>query len=140
MAKKSNFLWGVVFALVVFALVLVVLSFVVRPNGALQKTQLPVRLLIADKTGFNVTNDTLDFGKLTVATSGFKRIFLRNTFSETVHVVFGASGNVSALLRYEPEVVLAPGENVTYTIYTKTIEHEPMGFYSGTFDVVFLKV
>lgn len=125
----------------IFALAVIVLAlaFFVPQEKILSETELNVRLIVSNKTGFNVTNDTLDFGKLAAYTSGSKKIILSNNFERRVKVLLSARGNVSDFLVFDEVLYIASGETLNYTIYTKEISDEAFGKYSGTLLVQFVE-
>lgn len=135
--KERNKAYFVVLVLIILVVLLVTI-FSNKKGEILEEKELPVRVEVADVTGFKV-DESLDFGRIIRGANGQKTIKIQNNYDFSVIVEFEANGDVKDLLAYEKIIRFEPGEEKNVKISTVVFENEPYGEYLGIMIVVFRK-
>jgi len=140
---KNNARLKLVIVLIFLAVIITVLSFFVeKPQQFLDEVEIPARLTVVDdvgRMGFNLTNDTLDFGKIGVGSSGSKNITLSNNYDFPIVAKLSAEGNISEFLIYDASIRLESKEKRSYPIVTSVFIEGTDGIFTGKLRIKFVK-
>jgi hypothetical protein len=133
--KNFYILSSVVFALAVLVLFM---SIFISKWSVLEKKEISTSLGIGNKTGINVSKDSISLGTLSVGNAAFRNdMILTNNYNFPIYVKFDLDGNIEPFLIFDKYVFLEPGESKNVSISTIQISDESYGFYHGKFTLVF---
>jgi|SRR3989344_6133922 len=137
--KERKNKWSIlIVALFALSLILLICTLFFRSESTLNEKGIPMQLIIGNKTGFAVTNASLDFGGLKTDTSSQKQITLFNGYSFPIIAEFTFLGNISEyMIKNNPER-LDVDERRNVTISTIVIpKNATYGNYSGSLRITF---
>ncbi len=136
--RKNNSLYFVVLFFII-SIILVALAFYLQSSLVVKRMEIPVYLGISNVTGLQVTNESLDFGRITYDSAATKKIDLSNNYNFSVNIFFNCEGKACPFLTYEEKTSLEPGEKKVFSVSTITFTNESYGKYYGKMKVVFKK-
>ena len=97
-------------------------------NAPLQKQTIPTKFTAGENMGFDLTPDSLNFGKIVPGSSATRNITITNTFDKPTITKIKSSGEISShIIVSENNFILQPEEskNITFTVYsTKNLEYK----------------
>ena len=127
--KNKSLLYIIVGTLVILAVVFFLLSLYVHYSIVLAEYEVPVSFNISNVSGFDLTKESLKFGKIVPGSSGTRYISIENPYKKRVVVELNISENLMKFLSYEPLIIIDSGEkkrigfsvvvpiNATYSSY-----------------------
>ena len=135
---KNKFL---IIALILFfiSIVLMTLSFCTERSSIIEKKEIDAFLEIGNVTGLKVTNDSLDFGRITYDSNAWKTIKVKNNYGFPVKLLLSSEGNISDFLVYDWEISLNSNESKDISISTIIFTNQTYGEYSGKLIILFEK-
>ena len=135
--KKQFKLRPFLFFLMILSLLIFLMSLFWNSSQILDRKEINAKLRISNVTGLQVTNESLDFGRIIYGSNAQKSIKIKNNYNFPIKVEFSVEGNIKPFLIYQKVVYLSPGESKNISVSTITVTDEPYGFYSGEMLVVF---
>ena len=104
------------------AIVVMVVAFLLINIMKIEKTVVPVRFGLSEKTGFDLNPQELSFGNIQINQSATRDILVSNNFKRKVKITVESRGEISEnIIVSENNFYLNPEEskNITFTVYTK---------------------
>ncbi len=139
--RKNNLILYLVICVFIISLIVFLYTLYAQSKVILKKQEIIIKLVVGDKAGFIVTNDSLNFGGLYAGTSSQKEIILPNNYGFPIKAEFSVEGNIKDFLVYAPVIYLETGEKKNVTISTIQIPKDAVyGNYSGIMTIVFKRV
>lgn len=139
-SKGKKAFYFFVFLLLGISLLLFILIFYFKSSMVLEKRQISTSLSVGNTTGFNVTTDSISFGKLTRGNAALRDdVSITNNYDFPIVIEISLDGNIKEFLKYEDEVFLNPNESKNLSFSTIEITDQEEGSYTGVFSFVFKK-
>ena len=139
-AKKSKvILYFFIILLVSISVILFLFSIFLKSSVVLDKKEIPMLLIIGEKTAFNISKESsdLNFGTIQKENSASREISVKNNYKFPILLEINAEGNIKDFLLFEKIVFFDVGEEKQIKVSTITIGDEPYGTYSGSLIITF---
>lgn len=128
MKKRKN---SFIVFLLVLSLFIFLIVFYINSKIVLEKKEIPAKLTVGNKSGFDTNATALTFGIVRPGSTSSRKIDISNDYTFPVRFEFSATGNIKDFLVFEKTVFLEPGEKKTISISTIDPEGQEEGKYSG---------
>ena len=136
---RQNKIYVVVISLFIISLVVFLFSMKVNITGntILQESEFSTSLSLGHIAGFNVSEDALSFGTITLGSVAHRNdLVITNDYGFPIKVEFSVEGDIEDLLIFDRVMYLEPGETSNFNLSTIIFSDEPYGDYSGKVYVV----
>lgn len=102
---------------------------------------LAMDLMVGEKVGFNLNNDSIHFGTTYKGGGSRRSIVVENTYSIPLKVSIELYGNISGFVSVsENDFVLLPGAREPVTFFAQTPPEVGYGNYTGTAKLGFYRI
>lgn len=129
--------------LYLFAIAIVVLSFsfiIYQETRVLGTKTLEVTYEIGDKTGFDLNDSVLSFGRLVEGSKSTRQLNLTNTFDKRAKVNFYPSDSINEVIFFNRSgYYLESGESMSISFTLAPKRGTPIGNYTGYLTVKMTK-
>ncbi len=132
--KKDNWRLKLAAIIVLVSIVMFIFALNIQSFFVLEKQEIPVKVIIGNKSAFNITKDekTLNLGVVKKGDFSSRNLSITNENNFTSIFDFDVKGNISEILLLNMgSVVLDAKEKKDIVFRTKAIEDEEFGEYSG---------
>lgn len=135
---KNNKIYIFILGLLILSALLFLFSLYLDSKKVLEHREILTKLTIGDTTGFDVSKDALNFGKITEGSIAYREdLVIENNYNFPVEVNFDVKGNISDYLVYDKKVYFEPGESKNILFATIDPVNEPYETYSGKIVIEF---
>jgi hypothetical protein len=138
--KKSKvILYFFIILLVSISVILFLFSIFLKSSVVLDKKEIPLALIIGDKSAFNISKDSsdLNFGTIQKENSAYREISVKNNYQFPIVLEMDIDGDIKDFLLFEKIVSLDIDEEKQIKVSTITIGDESYGNYSGRLIITF---
>jgi hypothetical protein len=135
--KKNNYIYWIIFFAFILSLIMFVLAIYLKSLMILEEKNIYASLKISDKGGFDVNTSALTMGTLRPGDSSLRPLFIENNYDIPIEIEFIPKGNISKFLKFDKDIFLEPGKNITLNVNAVVSRDEPFGFYDGNVTVIF---
>ncbi len=139
MRQNRKLLFILISIAFVISLILFLIALSLKP-AVLDKKEIPLKLQIGNRTGFDVSKTELNFGLLSSGNSASRSdVLVKNNYNFSIQLDVNIEGNISSFLIYDNLICLNPGEERNLEFSTVIITNEPYGNYSGKMIILIKK-
>lgn len=93
------------------------------------------------EVGFNVANDRIYFGRISVPGMSTRDIIIKNPLNEPTKVEFSAEGDIAPFVYFPNQgFTIKPLEETQFTVEARVPEKTPLGKYTGKVTIFFKKI
>ncbi len=127
------------YILLAVSLILIIFSIYLWISRPLESKILNVEFIIDKNIGVNLNSSELNFGKVPIGGSVFKRVIIENNYEFSIKIKIFVSKSISDFILIEKEYVLSPEEKIFVPIILNVPETASFGNYSGKIKFEFRK-
>lgn len=93
------------------------------------------------EVGFNVENDRIYFGRISVPGGSTRNILIKNPLNKPTKVEFSVKGDIAPYVYFPNQgFTVKPLEETQFTVEARVPEKTPLGKYTGKVTIFFRKI